>query len=306
MAERFLIALDLENLQDGLDVKTVSYLSRVHITVVPQTYQKTVEFLQEHLQNFVFYCDCTALVNLEDIISLLNSGVIKIFVAYWHLKAIVEERLLVGQDVSRLVVSSDHVVSGSDSEGNAESIQDKIKALVPDVPVGIHFHDVHHPGLLDAMHRSSANGNSPDRYVTLALSTRDQFIKAVNDGHVAIIPARDLTTNPERYSNLLPAHLLLTAVLRSDRSDGLFPTVVTDERGICLGLVYSNATSIETALNLGCGAYHSRRRGLWVKGQESGNTQELIKIAVDCDADALQFIVRQKGEGKLSSVPLRL
>jgi len=52
-------------------------------------------------------------------------------------------------------------------------------------------------------------------------------------------------------------------------------------------------------LEIGRGVYQSRRRTEpWIKGETSGDIQELISITLDCDADALQFIVRQKGTGK--------
>jgi phosphoribosyl-ATP pyrophosphohydrolase len=43
--------------------------------------------------------------------------------------------------------------------------------------------------------------------------------------------------------------------------------------------------------------YHSRRRGVWIKGETSGDTQELLRIDLDCDRDALRFVVRQRGDG---------
>jgi len=43
--------------------------------------------------------------------------------------------------------------------------------------------------------------------------------------------------------------------------------------------------------------YWSRTRGLWLKGDESGDTQELLHVAVDCDRDTLRFTVRQRGRG---------
>lgn len=305
MAERFLVSVDLTNLRasadNGFDLKAISYLRRVHVTVTPETHQEALDFLQKHFNHFMTYCDCTELEKLEDIISLLNGGAIKVFVAYWQLKAIIEDRLLVDQDVGRLIVSFDHSVCEGDPEARAKSILSKIKAFVPDVPIGVQVHEVHNWELLDTMHQMSKTEDYPSRYVTLAYNTRDHYIKAVRDDHVAIIPASELTTDPKKYPHLLPAHLLITTGIKSDRPDGLFPTVVTDEHGICLGLVYSSEKSIETALQSGCGVYQSRRHGLWIKGRESGNTQQLVSIALDCDADALQFIVRQKGEGKLST-----
>ncbi|KAJ2159300.1 trifunctional histidinol dehydrogenase [Coemansia sp. RSA 552] len=85
--------------------------------------------------------------------------------------------------------------------------------------------------------------------------------------------------------------------LASDRADGLITTVVVDEQRVCLGVAYSNGASITAALAAAQGVYWSRRRGLWHKGLTSGATQTLVGVAVDCDADALCFRVRQSGAG---------
>ncbi|MEM7630380.1 MAG: phosphoribosyl-ATP diphosphatase, partial [Planctomycetota bacterium] len=90
----------------------------------------------------------------------------------------------------------------------------------------------------------------------------------------------------------------LAACLKSDRADGLWPTVVCDEHGRALGLAYSNLESLRVAIESGRGAYHSRSRGgLWEKGKTSGDTQDLLGVSVDCDRDALRFTVRQHGGG---------
>ena len=88
-----------------------------------------------------------------------------------------------------------------------------------------------------------------------------------------------------------------TAPLRSERPDGLWPTVVTDDRGGALGLVWSSPESVRTAIDEGIGAYYSRSRGLWRKGATSGATQALVRIVPDCDRDALRFTVAQAGDG---------
>lgn len=87
------------------------------------------------------------------------------------------------------------------------------------------------------------------------------------------------------------------APLRARLGDGPWPTVVCDEAGRALGLVHSDRESVERALATGRGVYHSRRRGLWVKGESSGDTQDLLRIDLDCDRDALRFTVRQRGRG---------
>lgn len=99
------------------------------------------------------------------------------------------------------------------------------------------------------------------------------------------------------YTGQLGLAAAFAAPLVSDRPDGLWPTVVADESGRALGLAYSNLASLEHAIENGVGAYHSRKRGLWVKGATSGQTQELLRIDTDCDRDALRFVVRQAGSG---------
>lgn len=87
------------------------------------------------------------------------------------------------------------------------------------------------------------------------------------------------------------------APLRSDRSDGLWPTIVEDEAGDVLGLCYSSRRSLQSAIDTGRGVFESRQRGLWVKGESSGATQDLLAVHVDCDRDTLRFVVRQHGVG---------
>lgn len=89
----------------------------------------------------------------------------------------------------------------------------------------------------------------------------------------------------------------IAAPLRSDRPDGLWPTVVVDELGAALGLAYSSRASLREAVGSMRGVYHSRSRGLWVKGGTSGDVQELVRVDLDCDRDALRFTVRQRGRG---------
>jgi len=99
------------------------------------------------------------------------------------------------------------------------------------------------------------------------------------------------------YTGRLELADALAAPLRSDRPDGLWATVVTDEHGVALGLAWSNRESLREALRTRRGVYHSRSRGLWRKGESSGHTQELLRVDLDCDRDALRFRVRQHGSG---------
>ncbi|MCU0862329.1 MAG: HisA/HisF-related TIM barrel protein [Planctomycetes bacterium] len=99
------------------------------------------------------------------------------------------------------------------------------------------------------------------------------------------------------YTGRLSLADAIAAPLVSDRADGLWPTVVVDELGTALGLCWSNAESLRQAVQRRRGIYHSRSRGLWVKGESSGAWQELLAVDLDCDRDALRFTVRQHGDG---------
>jgi len=78
----------------------------------------------------------------------------------------------------------------------------------------------------------------------------------------------------------------------------VWPTVVCDESGHTLGLVWSTRESLARAIAERNGIYWSRsRQALWEKGATSGNTQDLVRVDLDCDRDALRFTVRQRGAG---------
>ena len=109
--------------------------------------------------------------------------------------------------------------------------------------------------------------------------------------------AADAQVGMALYRGTLDLAEAFTAPLSSERPDGLWPTIVTDDRGVALGLVWSSLESVRTAIDEGRGVYHSRSRGLWRKGETSGATQALRRIAPDCDRDALRFTVAQAGDG---------
>lgn len=80
-------------------------------------------------------------------------------------------------------------------------------------------------------------------------------------------------------------------------SQGLIPAVVQDATtGEVLMLAYMNAESIAKTRETGETWFWSRSRGkLWHKGETSGNTQRVLSISVDCDADTLLIKVEPNG-----------
>ncbi len=77
----------------------------------------------------------------------------------------------------------------------------------------------------------------------------------------------------------------------------LIPAIVQDfDTGEVLMLAYMNHDALEKTLQSRQTWFYSRsRKALWHKGETSGNTQEVVSIAADCDNDTLLVKVHPKG-----------
>lgn len=80
-------------------------------------------------------------------------------------------------------------------------------------------------------------------------------------------------------------------------ADGLIPAIAQDYRsGAVLMLAYINEEAWGKTLQTGTAHYWSRsRQEIWLKGESSGNTQQIKEILVDCDADCVVYKVHQVG-----------
>lgn len=78
---------------------------------------------------------------------------------------------------------------------------------------------------------------------------------------------------------------------------GLVPAIVQDARTLeVLTLAYMNEESLRNTIKDEETWFWSRSRAeLWHKGATSGNTQRVVEILADCDADALNILVEPKG-----------
>ncbi|MGE8047125.1 phosphoribosyl-AMP cyclohydrolase [Pseudomonas monteilii] len=71
---------------------------------------------------------------------------------------------------------------------------------------------------------------------------------------------------------------------------------VQHDSGEVLMLAWMNEEALRETLETQRACYWSRsRRGLWRKGETSGNVQHVKEIRLDCDGDALLLLVDQLG-----------
>jgi len=79
--------------------------------------------------------------------------------------------------------------------------------------------------------------------------------------------------------------------------NGLVAAVIQDyENDQVLMVGWMNRESVRRTLTSGRTCFWSRsRQQYWVKGETSGNIQEVKAVYVDCDKDALVIKVNQKG-----------
>jgi len=79
--------------------------------------------------------------------------------------------------------------------------------------------------------------------------------------------------------------------------DGLVP-VIAQERDSkdVLMVAWMNREALAETARRGEAVYWSRsRQRLWHKGEESGHTQQVHEIRLDCDADVVLLLVTQRG-----------
>ncbi|ELQ44068.1 histidine biosynthesis trifunctional protein [Pyricularia oryzae] len=262
------------NGEAGLSKEQLACLGTIFFEVTPQNLGDVRSFLQPGTSAFEPYLDVTQLESANDILSLLDSGARKVFVKPEQLKDYEEHGSRVGQavDGTSLQVSAAEnglLVSGIDASGDVSTLVQQFNSKKGS-PLFIRPAD------------------GADLELCAALARQVHATVILPSSRLAAC-TKDATGGKVSISKLLASNWT------SDRGDKLLPTVVTDDNGIALGLVYSSEESIGEALRTCTGVYQSRKRGLWYKGATSGDTQELVRISLDCDNDALKFVVRQKG-----------
>jgi len=79
--------------------------------------------------------------------------------------------------------------------------------------------------------------------------------------------------------------------------NGLVPVITQDfSTNEILMMAWMNEEALSLSIKTKKAVYFSRsRKKLWLKGEESGNSQDIIEIYTDCDQDVILLKVNQKG-----------
>ncbi|KAK0850525.1 trifunctional histidinol dehydrogenase [Friedmanniomyces endolithicus] len=279
----FLAAIDLpqsSSASDILSANELAYTGALFVTVTPEKIDGVLSLLKDTIGRSDVYLDVSTLSSTQDIVDLLDGGAAKVFVASGQVPALQEVPNL----DSRRIVYHPTV--------SADEAEDQLSGT----GFGLYLHNVQDVEAVGSILKAMGK-TRPAVYVSKQGMAEAEAVKLRTLDAVPIVGSHQLTVAPEPTKNAIRVASLLLAKTKSDRADGLFTTLVTDERGIALGLVYSNEESVAESLRSGRGVYWSRKRGLWRKGDTSGDWQELVRIETDCDDDCLRFVVRQQGSG---------
>jgi len=79
--------------------------------------------------------------------------------------------------------------------------------------------------------------------------------------------------------------------------DGLVPAIAQDaQSGRVLMFAWMNRESLQLTVEKNEAVYYSRsRKKLWHKGEESGHTQQIKSLRLDCDGDVIVLQIEQTG-----------
>ncbi|OBT90288.1 histidinol dehydrogenase [Pseudogymnoascus sp. 03VT05] len=257
--------------ETGLPRKQLSHLGSIFFVAKNETFDLVFGFLQGHTAVRTFVN--AAALEESDILSLLDAGARCVFVKEEQAASLEKYGDRIG--LAATSAASKVPAGGAliDLGGDAAASRALLKSFVD-------------------------QKTSPLFLVTPEESKAQETVTIAQElGVVPIVPATALTMENKDTDGKLSVPAIIGSQWASDRADKLIPTVVTDERGVALGLVYSSQESISESLKTSTGVYQSRKRGLWYKGASSGDTQELVRLSLDCDQDCLKFVVRQKGRG---------
>jgi phosphoribosyl-ATP pyrophosphohydrolase / phosphoribosyl-AMP cyclohydrolase / histidinol dehydrogenase len=217
--------------QKGITRDQLSYLGCVYFTAGDSKVERLLGFLKHHV-SMRGYISATAFTSQDTIMSILDAGARTVFV---------ESSQLAGLESygDRIALVTSH----------SDAKHDKIPAGGVLITCGDDISSV--KSALQAYTESKTSpiflySNSVDKLQTYVDLAREHSA-------IAIIPAPRLTMENENVDDQLSVPAIIGAAWTSDRNDRLIPTIVSDERDVCLGLVYSSQESLSESLKTGKG-----------------------------------------------------
>lgn len=263
------------------DAEILPILSRLGPLLVP--FQDYPDYQFPALSEIYLFIDNERATDPDHIIPLLDNGIQKVVVPVSLAKQLVpagvpKHRILLLLDVANVSAVT-------------ETLKDTVSGVLLKTPA------------LDPEFVSSVSKFFSKSAVFVLPTSKYQpsrsSIRELSNVGAALVIATDMLSTSASTDQRIHVVDAFLALITSDRADGLFPTVVSSytQGDTALGLVYSSPESIKETILTGKGVYQSRKHGLWRKGETSGAVQQVVKIRLDCDSDALRFSVIQHGEG---------
>lgn len=103
------------------------------------------------------------------------------------------------------------------------------------------------------------------------------------------------TLEQSHHGDEFDMHDVMSQLAFNDK--GLIPVITQDATTHkVLMMAWMNSDALQKTLSTQRVTYWSRsRKQLWIKGETSGHTQELVSMSFDCDGDAILCLVNQIG-----------
>jgi phosphoribosyl-ATP pyrophosphohydrolase/phosphoribosyl-AMP cyclohydrolase len=144
-----------------------------------------------------------------------------------------------------------------------------------------------------------------DGFVVAGGAGKARVVEKAEDG-VAVVskgPAKFSMEDMEalRKAIVIKGSGLVVAGINLDElkynEEGLVAVVAQDRAtGAVLMQAWANKEALQKSLTTDEMTYFSRQRNkLWTKGEESGHTQKLVSLKIDCDKDSVLAVVEQTG-----------
>ncbi|GAM35407.1 histidinol dehydrogenase [Talaromyces pinophilus] len=243
---------------------------------------EAIDFINANSALLDVYVDATD-IGAADAVEVLNAGASKIFLTTKQLISLTDEN----------EVPSTRLVAYVSSDEDSTELRNWLANAPESQNVGV-CSTTNAAGLFEKFGFPKDGGQVYKSFGDNV--TEEAVIEEAAHGVVAIVPSSQFSITPTADGKVSASNVLASRAV-PDANTGLIATLVVDERGVSLGFVWSSKESLKEALKTGTGVYQSRKRGLWYKGQTSGDTQELLSIGFDCDADCMVFKVKQLGRG---------